>query len=451
MNLPTRRLLRGWLFALTVTTVLLAGCTSLPTATPTGPRTHPVVSEAAALLESGADATQIAALLGQLDDATLAAQAASLPAGHPLYNHLARALLARGLPLPRPLDRSARGFDASSRPPADSDGYRPPLKLGVLLPLSGDLAIPAAAVRDGLMTAYYAESRRRPDVMFYDTHGTAGGAIGAYDQAVTAGSDFIVGPLSREGVDGLFRRGTLPVPMLALNQGNVSPPAGNVSFSLSPEEEGVAAADLLIERGARRVLVVSAGDDNARRSIDALRSRLGELGGVVSDVVNAGIADLAPFAQQEGGADAIYLAMRGPAARELMPRMAMAGLSGKLLVATSQLVSGTGDAEEDRALDGIVFPTETWTSGHSVPGLPSAASIGPALPTARGAAARLFAFGHDAWLLTAYLERLAQSPDAHVAGATGSLAIDASGQVLRTPAWSTFRNGYPAPLTSAGY
>src|SRR5690606_9208887 len=99
-----------------------------------------------------------------------------------------------------------------------------------------------------------------------------------------------------------------------------------------PEEEGVAAADLLIERGARRVLVVNAGDDNARRSIDALRNRLGELGGVVSDVVNAGIADLAPFAQQEGGADAIYLAMRGPAARELMPRMAMAGLSGKLLV-----------------------------------------------------------------------------------------------------------------------
>src|SRR5699024_10810613 len=133
-----------------------------------------------------------------------------------------------------------------------------------------------------------------------------------------------------------------------LNQGNAAPPAGNVSFALSPEEEGVAAADLLAERGARRMMVIIAGDENARRSTDALRARLAELGGVVTDVDGAGSADLTPFAQKEGGVDAIYLAMRGPAARELMPRLAMAGLSGKPLVATSQLLSGTGDAEEDR-------------------------------------------------------------------------------------------------------
>lgn len=451
MNLPARRLLRGWLFALAFATVLLAGCTTMaPTAAPTGPRVHPVVTQASALLASGADAQQIAALLGQLDDATLAAAAAGLAVGDPLYNHLARALLARGLAPPRPLDRTAWGFDASSRPPADRDGYRPPLKLGLLLPLTGDLAAPAAAVRDGFLSAYYAESRQRPAVMFYDTHGTAGGAVSAYEQAVAAGNDFVVGPLSREGVDALFRRGTLPVPMLALNQGAVSPPPGNVSFSLSPEEEGVAAADLLAERGARRVLVVNAGDDNANRSTAALRARLGEFGAAVTDVVSSGVADLAPFAQKEGGVDAVYLAMRGPAARELMPRLAMAGLAGKPLVATSQLLSGTGAAEEDRVLDGITFPAEAWTSGRNVPGLPSAAGIGTRLPTARGAAARLFAFGHDAWLLSAYLERMAQSPEANVAGATGTLAIDASGKVQRTPAWSTFRDGFAVPQASAG-
>ncbi|QOW21567.1 MULTISPECIES: penicillin-binding protein activator [Lysobacteraceae] len=451
MNAPTRRLLHAWFLALATAALLVGGCTTMePVRGPSVSRVDPVVSQAAALLAGGADAQQVAALLGQLDDATLAAQAAALPEGDPLYNHMARALLARGLALPRPMDRAAWGFDADGRPPADRDGYRPPVKLGVLLPLSGDMAAPAAAVRDGFLTAYYAESRRRPDIAFYDTHGTAGGALAAYDQAASAGNDFIVGPLSREGVDALFRRGSLPVAMLALNQGNVDPPAGNVSFSLSPEEEGVAAADLLVERGARRVMVINAGDDNARRSTDALRARLAELGGTVTDVVGAGIADLTPFAQKEGGVDAIYLAMRGPAARELMPRLAMAGLSGKPLVATSQLLSGTGDAEEDRVLDGIAFPAESWTSGRHVPGLPSAASVSPRLQTARGAAARLFAFGHDAWLLTAYLERLAQSPDAHVAGATGGLAIDASGKVLRTPAWSTFRGGYASPLASAG-
>lgn len=439
---------RSWLFALAMAVVLLGGCASLssPSSAHLGP--HPVVAEAGELVRSGAGNGPIDALLAQLDNATLAREAAALPVGDPVYNHLARALLARGLPLPRPLDRTPWRFDAGNRPPADRDGYRPPVKLGVLLPLSGELAVAAASVRDGFLAAYYAESRRRPEVAFYDTEG-GGGAVAAYDRAVAAGNDFVIGPLSREGVDALFRRGALPVPVLALNHGTVPPPAGNASFSLSPEDEGIAAADLLIQRGARRVLVVAAGDDNARRSVDALRTQLAAQGAVVTDVVHPGIVDLAPFAQKEGGIDAVFLAVRGTAARELMPKLAMAGLAGKPLVATSQLLSGTGDAGEDRVLDGIAFPGETWTSGRHVPGLPPAASAAKTTPTARGPAARLFAFGYDAWLLSAYMERLAQSPDAHVAGATGTLGIDSSGNVRRVPAWSTFQGGVTAALPSA--
>ncbi|HUH89602.1 MAG TPA: penicillin-binding protein activator [Lysobacter sp.] len=440
---------RTWLFALAMAAVLLGGCASLssPSSTSLGP--HPVVAEASELLRSGAGNGPIDALLAQLDNTTLAHEAAALPVGDPVYNHLARALLARGLSLPRPMDRTPWRFDAGNRPPADRDGYRPPMKLGVLLPLSGEMAVAAASVRDGFLAAYYAESRHRPEVAFYDTHGSGGGAVAAYERAVAAGNDFVIGPLSREGVDALFRRGTLPVPVLALNHGTVLPPAGNASFSLSPEDEGIAAADLFVQRGARRVLVVAAGDDNARRSVDALRTQLAAQGAVVTDVAHPGIVDLAPFAQKEGGIDAVFLAVRSTAARELMPKLAMAGLAGKPLVATSQLLSGTGDADEDRVLDGIAFPGETWTSGRHVPGLPPAASAARAMPTARGPAARLFAFGYDAWLLSAYMERLAQSPDAHVAGATGSLGIDSSGNVRRAPAWSTFSGGVTVALPSA--
>src|SRR5690606_23357659 len=75
----------------------------------------------------------------------------------------------------------------AARPPADADGYRPPLHLAVLLPLSGSLATAAVPVRDGLLAGYYAESRRRPDISFHDT---AGGVAAAYDRAVAAGADF---------------------------------------------------------------------------------------------------------------------------------------------------------------------------------------------------------------------------------------------------------------------
>ena len=120
------------------------------------------------------NARQIDRLLAGIDNATLARDAAALPAGDPLYAFAGRALLNRGLPLPRPFDRGAQWrFDLNNRPAAERDGYRPPVKLAVLLPLSGQLATAAAPVRDGLLAGYYGETRRRPEINFFDTAGTA--------------------------------------------------------------------------------------------------------------------------------------------------------------------------------------------------------------------------------------------------------------------------------------
>ena len=65
-----------------------------------------------------------------------------------------------------------------------------------------------------------------------------------------------------------------------------------------------------------------------------------------------------------------------------------------------------------------------------------------------GGAAKLFAFGHDAWLITAYLERLATRADGQIQGATGGLRLDGFGNIVRTPAWSTFNGGQAVPLAS---
>ena len=42
------------------------------------------------------------------------------------------------------------------------------MKLAVLLPSTGASAVAAASVRDGLISGYYGESRRRPDILFLD-------------------------------------------------------------------------------------------------------------------------------------------------------------------------------------------------------------------------------------------------------------------------------------------
>lgn len=439
------------MFAPVLLAALAGGCVTTPTGGPRAVQASraPQIQQAQALATaanglSGAarnsSEEQIERLLAQLDDATLAREAAAMAPGDPLYNYAGRALLERGLKLPRPFDRSAWKFDAGNRPAADRDGYRPPLKLAVLLPLTGQLATAAAPVRDGLLAGYFGEARTKPEIQFYDT---APGVGAAYDRAVAEGNDFVVGPLGREEVSTIFARPALPVPLLALNRTDDPPPAGNASFSLSPEDEGAAAADWLLGRKATRVLVVGGDDDTQRRAVAALRSRLAERGATVTDVVGSGTEDLAPFAQK--GVDGVFLAVRGSTARGVVPRLALAGLAGKPMAGTSQLLSGTGKAAEDAALDGIAFPSESWTT-HGTRGLPSATSAAQVLPNARGAAARLFAFGHDAWALVAYLEHLARSADGYVEGATGTLRIDGFGVIQRTPAWSTFRGGVAVPL-----
>ena len=345
-------------------------------------------------------------------------------------------------------------FDAS-RPAAERDGYRPPRKLAVLLPMTGQLATAASPVRDGLLAAYYAERRERPELVFYDTLGTSAGAVAARDRAIAEGADQVLGPLGRDEVSSLFQ-GTQAAPLLALNRGNTAPPENAGDFSLAPEDEGSAAADYLLSRNARRVLVLSNGDDHAQRSVAALRARLEADGGavvgtlaIVGDKPGDQSAALRAAATQEGGVDALLIALRGSQARLVVPQLFAAGLGDKLRVATSQLTSGTGKPEEDRALDGIAFASETWLSS-GLAGLPSAAALGKDLPTARGPAARLFAFGHDAWLLSAYLQHLVEQPDASVQGATGTLRLDAAGHVRRTPAWAAFSNGIVVPLTGRG-
>lgn len=428
-------------------------------------RVNPLIAQASALasnhetlngqakIENGRAIEQI---IAGLDNATLSTEAGVLRDGDPLYNFIGRELLRRGLTLPREFDREGNWrFNASNRPPADRDGYRPPRKVAVLLPLTGAIAAASSPVRDGLLAGYYGEHRQRPEIVFYDTTGTPAGAVAAYQKASTEGADYVVGPLGRDEVGALFQESQLSVPVLALNRGPNAPPSGNVSFALAPEDDGISAAEYLLARKARRVLILAGNDDSMRRSATAFREHLQSRGGIVVDTIV--IADkpadstaaLQAAMQKEGGVEAVFLALKGGQAHALAPQLAITGLTTKPRVSTPQLLSGTGKQEQDRLLDGIAFPTETW-SVQGVAGLPSAESTGQTLSTARGPAAKLFAFGYDAWLLTAYLEKIANNANGQLSGATGALRIDGFGNIVRTPAWSTFVDGQIMALGKGG-
>ena len=390
---------------------------------------------------------RIDALLSKLPDGALASASSAVPVGHPVYLYAGRALTQRGLPLPRPYDRSASTPGLESLPPADRDGYRPPLRLAALLPLSGPMAAAGHSVRDGLLAGYYAENRRRPQIRFYDTVG-ADGVRRALLQAREEGAQMLVGPLTRDEVNVLFALPDLDLPVVALNRGTVPPPPGSAAFALSPEDEGAAAADRLLDRGLRRVLVVTQADDTAQRGLGAFRERLQARGGEVLNVVTVSEAnpDYVPALQSALAGtrpDALFLSLKAAQARLLSSQMDTAGLIGVPRVATSLILSGA-NLRMDTELDGIEYPELPWLLGLRG-GLPDPDTIGQTLPSAQGGGARLFAFGMDAWTLVAYLDQLSSDPGAELRGATGELQLDGFGGIQRRPAWAVFSGGRSRP------
>src|SRR5690606_3828303 len=130
------------------------------------------------------------------------------------------------------------------------------------------------------LAGYYAEVRRRPALRFYDTAGP-GGLREALARATTDGAQMLIGPLPRDDVNTVIPTPKLSLPTVELNRGGHAPPPGSASFALAPEDEGIAAAERLLERGQRRVLVVTQADDTARRGLDSFRAHLAARGGEV--------------------------------------------------------------------------------------------------------------------------------------------------------------------------
>ena len=351
---------------------------------------------------------------------------------------------------------SVRGDRARTQdfPPGDSDGYRPPARLAVLLPMTGTLAPAAAGVRDGFLAGYYAENRRRPVIKFYDSLGTGSGAQSAFAKAIAEGAQMIVGPLTRDEVNAISAQADGSVPIITLNRGNKSPPAGTTSFALLPDEEGAAAANRLVDRDLSNVLVFSNHSDNAQRAVAAFREALRKRGGgVVAEIAVAGdTTDLtAPLAALRASATppkAVFIALEAGQARAIAAQLKASTLAGLPRISTSLILSGS-NAKSDVELDGIEYPELPWLLDQGG-NLPDADTLAKSLPSARGPAQRLFAFGADAWKLAAYFERLYDDPSFAIRGATGVLRIDVSGSVQRIPSWAVFSGGRGRASADAG-
>ncbi|MDX1497474.1 MAG: penicillin-binding protein activator [Salinisphaeraceae bacterium] len=355
-------------------------------------------------------------------------------------------------------------------------------KIALLLPLTGNYSLPATAVRDGFMVAYYARPQPRPDVLVYDTNGNAANVNNLAAQAIKAGADVIVGPLTKDAVAQIASNPDINVPVLTLNylENGVIAPQHTYQFGLSPEDEASQTAERAINDGHFRALALVPRTDWGQRSLSAFSKALSERGGQLLeysyynpddrdfqepikqllqyDRQRAASIDAAKNRRRDGedgirpysairtDFDFIFLVAKPEAARLIRPQLRFYRASAVPVYATSQVYTGNLAPQQDQDLDGIQFGDAPWTLAPSGTMAAARDKVAELWPAKHARYPRLYAMGYDAYALASQLAVGKMRSGFGFPGATGLLTLENDGRISRGLQWARFSGGQPRLL-----
>ena len=340
------------------------------------------------------------------------------------------------------------------RPAAPSDQ---PRQVALLLPLSGRAASAGTAVRDGFLNAYYDDgSASRPRLKIYDV--AARDAPSSYLQALADGSDFVVGPLTREEVAALATLADGRATTLALNflPDGVQVPDRFFQFALSPEDEARLAARRIVADGRMSGVTLVPQSDWGRRIQAAFAEEFSAAGGQVVDQAdylpstadfNELLRRLLRTTGQRGSmprpdAQFIFVAAQPVYGRLIRTQLRFNYASALPMYATSDIFDPAGSGNVD--LDGVIFPDMPWIIDPQGPSASARETADRVWRGRNGQLERLHAFGYDAFRLIGELRRL-RGGSTPLLGTTGRLAVDGQGRVRRELEWAQIVGGRPAP------
>ncbi len=345
----------------------------------------------------------------------------------------------------------APSYQAVPAMPAARGSY----SIALLLPLSGAYASSAEAVRDGFLSAYFADAAH-PRLRVYDIGATPDSLRLAYQRALGDGATMLVGPLTKEGVAALSAYAP-PVPVLGLNylDAGTPTPFNFFQFGLAPEDEARAAATQALAQNRRRAVALVPNSEWGQRVLAAFEQTLRAGGGAVvrAERYTQGVSDQSKLiaglmgmsaseerhnaltavlgqksefeAQRRNDIDLVFVGARAQDARLLVPQLRFNRVGDLPIYATSLVYDGKPSAD----LNGLRFCDAPWLiDGTGAVAAQRSAVAG--LGSASGSP-RLFAMGRDAYTLAGGLLRGSLRVGDGVDGVTGRLQWSSSSVISR--------------------
>lgn len=336
--------------------------------------------------------------------------------------------------------------------PVNSYLSPPPTKLALLLPLSGPLGGPGAAVRDGFMAALNENNSSSMRIKTYDT--VNANLIELYQQALSEGANYVVGPLLKSDVIALAEINH-PVPTILLNDWGPSGANNLYSLSLSPANEARQAALRARKHGLKKALLIIPNDSWGREVSASFSESWGKNGGEIADTLvydketnlnesmrvflqvskkdayekpilkkNTPQEPLIETPKRRQDFDMIFLLAYPSKAREIMPLIKYFFAGDVPVYATSSSYSGSPNRLRDKDLDGITFCDNPWVVDHTM--------MAKNWPEQFNSYSRLYALGMESFKLTQRINQLALLPNIY---------YSEEGRLDLPLAWNTFKNG----------
>ena len=361
-----------------------------------------------------------------------------------------------------------------------------PNKIALLLPLTGRYSRVAEAVYAGITAAREFDEAFNPvpELVIYDTGDDSSSALSYYQQAVSEGADFIIGPFQKDAVRNLASQGSLPVPTLSLNysDGKLYGALNLYQFGLLPEDEAKQVAERASFENKNTALALVPEGEWGTRLLSAFTNRFHELGGsviqserylpqnsdysisiksllqlnqseqrrrIVQSIIKTEV-EFEPRRRQD--ADFIFVVASPQQARLIRPQLSFHFASDLPVYATSHIFSGNENISADQDINGITYCDVPWllSPDQSMELLRDSLDLQSASSSSK--LPRFEALGIDAYQVIPHLKRLAVNDFDRYQGTTGKLSIDSQNRIYRELIWAKFEKGRPELLdTTSDY
>ena len=278
-----------------------------------------------------------------------------------------------------------------------------------------------------------ADPEKTLPVVVYSTTDAAKNVIDAYDRAIRAGAQFVIGPLTKNAVQAIATSNAVTVPTLGLSvpDSEVNLPDGMYAFGLQIEGEARQIARVAHSQGKRRAIVITGENALAKRTAQAFMDEWTRSGRLIVDqlafTTDQGKLKRLRESLAPNNVDAIFLALDGQRARQIRPFLSKTVAT----YGTSQINSAESTVLGRHDLNGVIFLDMPWMV---LPDHPAVLSY----PRQVGVFGtfdqeRFYAIGIDAWRLAQGLLAESFSTLSPLDGVTGLLSPGQARLFVREP------------------